>query len=362
MAMKTHLGLALVLVVSVAPAMAQDKAGKIDLLGSITLPTGLLVGGEEFGGISGLDYDAASDRYFAISDDRSQRAPARFYELKLGIDAEGVHSVDIAQSHMLRQASGDVFPEGGVDPEAIRFDADRKSIIWSSEGDVQGAPAIYESRLDGTFLRSFAVPAYYTPNADNTAGVYSNLAFEGIAISADGATLFAMTENALAQDGAKAVLEAGSHSRLIAFDIKTGAPRAEYIYETGPIFTKATAEPPYNDNGVSDIMVLEDGRLITVERSFAAGVGNQIKLFVTSIDGASDIAGQGSIEGVKLTPVGKVALGVIGEGDFGLDIDNIESITFGPEVDGGQTIIVASDNNFSAAQFTQFVAFKLTLN
>ena len=362
MGMTKAWGLAVLLAVSAVPAMAQDTAGKIDLLGSITLPTGLLISGDEFGGISGLDYDAASDRYFAISDDRSQRAPARFYELKLGLDAEGLHSVDIAQTHALRQSSGDVFPENGVDPEAIRFDAARKSIIWSSEGDISGAPAIYESRLDGTFLRSFAVPSYYGPNDDNTAGVYGNLAFESVAISNDGATLFALTENALAQDGGKATLEAGSYSRLIAFDNKTGAPSAEYIYETGPIFTKATAEPSYNDNGVSDMMALEDGRFITVERSFAAGVGNQIKLFVMSVDGASDIIGQESIDGIKPTPVTKLELATIGEGHFGLDIDNIEAITFGPEIDGVKTVVIASDNNFNATQFTQLVAFTLTLN
>lgn len=148
---------------------------------------------------------------------------------------------------------------------------------------------------------------------------------------------------------------------MIGFDVKTGAPKAEYIYETGPIFTKATAEPPYNDNGVSDMMALADGRFITVERSFAAGVGNQIKLFVVSLDGATDIAGMETIADHKLTPVSKLELATIGEGDFGLDIDNVEDITFGPEIDGSQTVVIASDNNFNATQFTQFVAFKLTL-
>lgn len=191
MGVTTRMILAAMLVSGAAPTMAQDSAGTIELLGAITLPTGLLISGTEFGGISGLDYDAAADRYFAISDDRSQRAPARFYELK----PEGVHAIDIAQTHMLRQASGDVFPENGVDPEAIRYSAQRKSIFWSSEGDVSGAPAVYESRLDGTFLRSLAVPAYYAPNADGTSGTYGNLAFESLAFSSDGATLFAMTEN-----------------------------------------------------------------------------------------------------------------------------------------------------------------------
>jgi hypothetical protein len=47
------------------------------------------------------------------------------------------------------------------------------------------------------------------------------------------------------------------------------------------------------------------------------------------------------------------------EGTFGLDIDNIESITWGPEIDGAKTLVIASDNNFNADQFTQFVVIKL---
>ena len=43
-----------------------------------------------------------------------------------------------------------------------------------------------------------------------------------------------------------------------------------------------------------------------------------------------------------------------------LDIDNIESVTFGPEIDGKRTLVIASDNNFNAnGQFTQFVVLSL---
>ncbi len=74
------------------------------------------------------------------------------------------------------------------------------------------------------------VPAYYVPERDSTttAGVYGNLAFEGLALSRPTARrLWASTENALAQDGDKATLEAGSPSRLISFDLSTGEPKAE---------------------------------------------------------------------------------------------------------------------------------------
>ncbi len=56
------------------------------LLGEIVLPTGLQIKGVEFGGVSGLDYDAAQDIYYAISDERSEKASARFYTLRIVAD------------------------------------------------------------------------------------------------------------------------------------------------------------------------------------------------------------------------------------------------------------------------------------
>ena len=57
-----------------------DCAAGISLsyLGEFVIPTGHMENGVEFGGISGLDFDAATGHYLAISDDRSERGPARF--------------------------------------------------------------------------------------------------------------------------------------------------------------------------------------------------------------------------------------------------------------------------------------------
>lgn len=351
---------ALLALVSVSAASAEDALGKPEYLGQIVLPTGLKIGGVEFGGISGLDYDPANGQFYAISDDRSQKAPARFYVLKLIADEKGVSGLDIVESHQLLGADGTAFAEGAVDPEAIRFDAASSKLYWSSEGDKDGKPSIFEAGLDGKFIRNLNVPTYYLPNADKTRGVYGNLAFEGLALSPDGKTLWASTENGLIQDGSKATLEAGSPSRLIAFDLATGEPKAEHVYETGKIFAKATAEPNYNDNGLSEIMTIDDTHLLAVERSFGSGIGNEINLYVVDLAGATDIRGTETIGDMAVTPVGKQHLLKLGEGDFGLDIDNIEAVSFGPEIGGKRTLVLVSDNNFNPVdQFTQVVVFTL---
>ena len=40
-------------------------------------------------------------------------------------------------------------------------------------------------------------------------------------------------------------------------------------------------------------------------------------------------------------------------------LDNVEGITFGPVVNGKQTLVLVADNNFAASQQTQFIAFSV---
>ncbi len=146
----------------VTSATAQEMQ-QPELIGAITLPTGLKIGGVEFGGISGLDYDPREDVYYAISDDRSENAPARFYKLKLAINGSGVQSLDIPESVKLLDKAGKPFALKDVDPESIRFNAATGTIYWSSEGDKNGRPFIGEAKTDGSFIREFVLPEAYIP-------------------------------------------------------------------------------------------------------------------------------------------------------------------------------------------------------
>lgn len=335
-----------------APAAEGNPA----LIGELRLPTGLAIGGVPFGGISGLDYDPHSGLFYAVSDDRAENGPARFYKLKLTFAPRGGLAVDIVDTVALRGDGGALFAAKDVDPEGISLDPRTGLIAWSSEGDRQGRPAIVEADIGGYKRRSFEIPDYYLPDGERTRGVRDNLAFEGLSHAPDGGTLFAVIENALVQDGDKATLQDGSPVRILALDPQSGRARAEYVYVTEPIPRAATGVPPYADNGVSAVLALDGGRLLVVERSFAMGYGNTVKVFEASLDGATDVLGRASLrEGVH-TPVVKKHLFTLEEGTFGLDLDNIEGLSFGPEVDGRRTLVLVSDNNFNPrGQVTQFI-------
>lgn len=89
---------ALAVVPALYAAHAEAQIVAIDYLGTYTQPTGLLLNGVEFGGISALDFDPATGLFSAMSDDRAEHGPARFYELRLAIDETGIHTLDILRT------------------------------------------------------------------------------------------------------------------------------------------------------------------------------------------------------------------------------------------------------------------------
>lgn len=335
---------------------SNGTASRVSLIGEFRIPTGLTIDGIPFGGISDLDYDPHSGYFYAMSDDRSEFAPARFYKLRLDLTARGIRGLDIAASIPLRDAKGGLFPAKSIDPEGISLNPVTGLMAWSSEGDSEGRPSIHEASIDGYQRRSFDIPGYYMPNADRTMGILNNLAFEGLSYAPDGSLLFAALENGLGQDGGSATLKEGSLSRILVLDPVSGTPTAEYAYRTETIPHAATALPPYADNGVAAMLALDNERLLVLERAFANGYGNTIRVFEVSLKGATSVLGRESIKDDTTAPLTKTLVFTLDEGTFGLDMDNIESISFGPDINGQKTLVLASDNNFNPrGQVTQFI-------
>ncbi|ARM12480.1 MULTISPECIES: esterase-like activity of phytase family protein [Rhizobium] len=337
-----------------------DCAAGISLsyLGEFVIATGQMENGVEFGGISGLDFDAATGHYLAISDDRSDKAPARFYELDVNVDASGLKAVSIVKHVTLKDKNGEPFAAKTVDPESIRFGKD--GIYWGSEGDAKVLlpPFIRVAAPDGSFLREFKLPEGFAPTIDKSAGIRDNLAFEDLAIAPSG-DVFVGVEAALYQDGPKPSLTTGSLSRIIRYDGATGEPKAQYVYPVSPIPQAAAKADGGNDNGMSEMLALDDHRLLAAERSYAEGVGNNIKIMMMDLADATDISAIASLakNDQRVVPVRKSQ--ILDLRAIGVVPDNIEAMSLGKAKDGTDVLILGSDNNFSAAQKTQFYAFKI---
>lgn len=327
-------------------------------LGEVIIPTGSMENGIEFGGISGLDFDPSTGRYIAISDDRSEKGPARFYELDIDVSANGLKNVEVVKRVTLLNADEKVFPKNAVDPEAIRIGKD--GIYWSSEGgaDPLIAPSVNVASPDGKFIREFRLPGEFAPTTNKTSGVRENLSFENLAISPSG-NIFVGVEAALYQDGDKPGLTNGSLARIVRYDSKTGEPGKQFVYPISPIPQAALKADGANDNGMSDMIALDDRYMIVVERNFAQGFGNNIKLFMVDLEGATDVSGIASLARTAERVVPARKSQVLDLRAIGLTPDNIEAISLGKAKDGTDLLVLAADNNFSGRQKTQFYAFKI---
>ena len=80
--MTAVLAIALLGAVPVAGTANEGVVGNLELLGEVGIATGTLFEGVEVGGISAIAH-VGGDHCLALSDDRSELAPARFYDLAI---------------------------------------------------------------------------------------------------------------------------------------------------------------------------------------------------------------------------------------------------------------------------------------
>jgi myo-inositol-hexaphosphate 3-phosphohydrolase len=377
--------------VQVGETEAGKTAVSAKLIGQTTfatsfIPTGAAgtVNGQQvaLGGLSGITYDAVNDRYYAISDDRSQFAPARFYTFTVD-KKTGVATITNVTT--IKDANGNTFAALSLDPEGIAL-TKNGTVFISSEGEANAAagrvtnPFVKEFNLTtGLEVRSLPVPKKFLPvvadsNNNNvidagdtqTAGVRNNLAFESLTIAPDQKTLFTATENALFQDGVVANAMVGTRSRIIQYNLTSGQPEKEYLYITDPVAIAPTPTTAFATNGLVDLLAIDNrGTLLSLERSFstgATGTGNTIKIYEITLQGATDISSNDSLSSLTspqlaaIAPVQKRLLLNLDDLKLTTGLDNVEGLAFGPKLaDGRQSIVLVSDNNFSATQFTQIL-------
>eukprot|EP01030_Chromulinospumella_sphaerica_P009493 gene9493-9303_t len=348
----------------------ESRVASLKLIGTASIPTGTLFEGVEFGGISGLD-QATDGSFWAISDDRGgERGTPRFYNLSIDYAGTGPVTVKINRQTYMQREDGSSFPAAArtVDPEAIRL-APNGNLYWSSEGNWGSTaatlfqPFVREMTTAGKFVREFKTPAIYNYVDNTTTGGRSNKLFEALTVAPDG-TVFVANEDALIQDGSITTLQAGSVVRVTALDPATGSAKAQYAYQLPKIPVDAPAGAPFGpDNGLSDILAIGNKKFIAVERAFASGIGNTIRLVLTEItDGTTNVSSMASLTGAATyTPMSRKLLLEMPINYQGVKLDNIEAITWGKTLPNGhRTIVLAADNNFTVnTQANQFIVFEV---
>ncbi|MBE9190539.1 esterase-like activity of phytase family protein [Gloeocapsopsis crepidinum LEGE 06123] len=353
----------IILVVTRQPTPAVPVTA-INFLGEATILTGLSFQGTEFGGLSGITYDSTKDIYYGVSDDRSERAPARFYTLKINLE-QGLQQGDVTPLKVttLLNAENQPFAKYSIDAEGIAV-TDRQTVFVSSEGDAQRLinPFIKEFSLaSGKELRSLPIPERFLPTASRDRGIRNNNAFESLTVTPNQQYLFSATENALLQDEPIGQPDTSSPCRILQYDLRSGVRSHEYLYITETVPTQINL-PKFMRVGLVDLLAIDNnGNFISLERAFT-GLGYSIRLYAVSLAQADDISDIDSLRQVDLSSIKPVNKRLLLDLKTlkNIALDNIEGLTLGSELTNGQrSLILVSDNNFQPAQRTQFLAFTI---
>ncbi len=339
-----------------------------------------------FGGISAIDH-VSGDEYVLLSDrgpnDGAVPYATRFHLATIQLPTDGsAPQLQLTATRLFTKASGqplvgaaNALKKGEEHPS--RFDPEGCRLVRRPGQESQLAVSDeYGPRVDlfdlaGQRVEKLKVPGRFEidqPHGDaaeeareNDTGRQPNGGFEGLAISPDGKTLYAIMQRPLIQDGA---LVAGRFSgrlnRILRIDLATEST-TEFAY---PL------DSP--DAVVSEMLCVDEHRALVLERDSVSGSATQIKrIAMIDLQAASDISEMKSLpsrpedlpQDVRcvtkrlfldlLDP----RLGIFGEKTPA----KFEGLAFGPDLaDGRKTLLVAVDNDFKGENPTRIFVFAIT--
>ncbi len=313
--------LALLAAISFQTLQGQHDLSIVDV-GRIDLPSGSSGAGE----LSGLTW-AGGDLYYAVSD--SNRI---VYPLSIELNRVTGFPASILFGTPL-------LLDTGSDLEGIAFNAGNDSIYVSDET----GPGVREHSLaDGGLLQAVPVDPVYL-------NIRPNFSLESLSLQEGHRSLWTTNEEALALDGPLSTVGEGTVVRLQRYSgdlLRDG----QWAYVTDGI-TKLTPLIDEERSGLSDLVVLPDGRLIILERELG-GVGLLLlpefrnRIYLVDFTNATDVTGFAELEGATYTPTAKKLLW---EKTF--SFCNFEGMALGRQLDdGSRSLLLISDDGGGLSQ------------
>jgi hypothetical protein len=287
--------------------------------------------------LSGLAWDPATQRLFAVSD--------RYRTLTVLVPWPDLAGFDLAPSIPLDIAIDD------WDGEAVALAGDRFLVVAN-----ETLPALFSVDRAGHDARPLALRL--------RPGLRDNRGIEGLAyVAGPRRYVFTVNEQALEGDGPVSAVDHGTVVRLTRHSLD-GEPVLEVAYLTDPMFAAG-----YGDAGVSDLAALSPDRVLVLERGWVRGAGNAIRVYAVDLRGAPSIAALDDAR--RAAPVAKrLVLDLATVDDSRCSVppapqrrkifDNYEGLAVGPALgDGRRVLFLVSDDNDNSLQLPRVLAVAL---
>ena len=302
--------------------------------------------GTSVGGLSALSLSGHGAKALVDNQGTTQ---ARYYDLAI---KDGVPKVTGVTQ--LTRPDGTAFTGANFDGEGLVALEDG-TVLASSETE----PVIRRFSRSGKQIDQLPIPDRFrvAPAGQAT----TNLTLEGLGLSPNGKTLWAGMEGPLAPDGLTAA--GGARVRFLRY-ARDGHGDWQVAGQVGYV-----TDPGL---GVSELQVVDDGELLVLERGFAAGVGNTVRIYQAFLKGADDVTGEPTLARDGVHFVAKRLLADLvdcptaGATNPGTQqnplLDNVEAMAIGDRLPGGaRELWLMSDDNFSTGEVTRLYHLKARL-
>jgi hypothetical protein len=342
----------------------------LEFLGEYQLPQSTY-NNTPVGALSALTYDRQRDRFYAVSNDAGQQAPARFYTFKLSLDnsepdTPKIQQFAVEQVTVLKQDNGQPYPANTIAPAGIALSPQQSVFISSDSLDPAGTtPLLGEFDLaTGKLRQRLPIPNRYLPSTgtpEEPVGVQEHAAFSALTLSAPSVSpanlepfrIFTATQSALVQD--RETENQTANNRLLHYLIGDGPPVliAEHVYPIKAPPVGAIAPQ------LTELVVLDQGgHFLSLEETLD-GSNPSIEIFQLAMGSATDTSGLASLQGAEgIQPIRKRLL--LDLNRLSIPLGDLAGMTFGPQLpDGSQSLLLVSNNHLQAEKPTQVLLFRL---
>ena len=183
-------------------------------------------------------------------------------------------------------------------------------------------------------------------------GARQNRALEGLTLTPDGTSVWAAMEGPGYNDGELPTTGHGALTRVTRFDATTGAPRAQFAHPSIRQLRTAGRQRIIGPRRPGRRKL--PGRRAWIRHPLV------VRIYRATTTGADNILDRPSLTGAPPKAMSKTLIADLSKRPELSHLDNVEGITLGPKLsDGRQSVVLVTDDNFSAQQVTQFYAFAM---
>jgi len=340
-----------------------SKNVELRYLDDFILPSDLIIDGTKVGGLSGIDF--YNDNYYLVCD---HPANPRIYKSEIRLKQNLIDTILISEVIELKRTSG-FLKDNTLDLEAIRIDNDSGNFILTSEGSINAnqKPSVFLADPTGDFVKNLELPNYFTSAGKQKPR--NNGVFEGLTNDFKNEGFWVGMELPLTKDGSKPKLfPTRSPIRITHFNKESGEADDQFV-----ISLENISKIPwmyFAVNGLTELIQYAPHQFLVLERAFSAGhgsYGNTVRIFDVNSKDATNTLEFKNLRKEKYTKATKELVfdfkSVKKKLTNGI-IDNIEGMTFGPDLpNGNKSLILISDNNFNSLgkQLNQVILMEIIL-